>query len=217
MDRGRRRAVASQARDPGPHGGRPPADGIRLPCADLQRRALQSSASACRVARAMGFERRYRGAAAAARARGSLLSFAPGRDVRLRELGQPLQNAPARSRPARDQAAVLPPAAGRHCVRIRVESAPAARHPGHRSERGTGFFIPWLHSGAQIHLPRNLQVAGGAHPDVAGRQGEHRALLEPIDRDRRAQRRGHRCAARCAAARSGSRSTPCRMFRWVFS
>ena len=60
-----------------------------------------------------------------------------------------LQDPVAGPRPARDQAAVLPPAARRHRFRIRTEGAAAARSARYRSQRGTRLSVSWLHSCAE--------------------------------------------------------------------
>ncbi len=62
-----------------------------------------------------------------------------------------------------------------------------------RSQRRARFLVPRLHSRAQNHLPRHCEAAGRPHSDLAGGSHYHRALLESIDRHRRARGRRDAC------------------------
>src|SRR5271155_1441587 len=152
----------------------------------------------------MGFDRRYRGTVAVARDTGQLRPQSSGRYVRIGVLGHETEASAPRPRSARDQAALLPPLAGRHCLCVGTQGPYAVGPAGYRPERGTGLSIPWLYSRAENHLPRHREIAGWAYAHVAGRADQHRALLASIAGNRRAQRERYRARAGCPAAPADS-------------
>ena len=155
------------------------------------------------IARAMAFQRRHRGAAAPAGARGQR-GVAKGRSA-----CSPLRSGTARTRrsaagprPARHQAALLPATAGRHCLRVGAQGAPACS-ASRRSIRAP-FAIISFHG--YIPAPKTIyrgicEAARRSHAHLAGRPRAHRALLgarrprsSAAARTRRRMRSMHCCA-----------------------
>ena len=142
-------------------------------------------------------ERRHRGADPPLRAARRAVRGTAARHVRDRAVGFRAPTARARSRPLRDQAALLPGRRRRARVRLRAARAPARRDRPRRARR-----VPrvQLGPGAAHDLPRRQEAPARAPPGVGGRARSSSPATRGPHRSRR---------ARCAATRRPSSSRSC--------
>ena len=167
---------------------------------DLQLRGAEPRARArgARVSHPLG----HRDDRPRVRGMGCRLRRAAARDVRDRDLGCPEAAARPRTRPVRDQAALLPRPGRRAVLRLRARCAPERRA---RSRRTGGLPRDEHGAGATLDLPRDPQAPAGPRARLESRDGLDLALCAAwaAARARRRRRRARR-GVPGAAARFGA-------------
>ena len=146
--------------------------------------------------------RRHRGPAAPLRGARRPLRRASARHVRDRDLGRTPAAARARTRPLRNQAALLPRSRQRACLRLGA-ARPASRRD--RPRRAGGVPRVQLDPRTADDLPRDPQAPAGASADLGGRSLESSASPDR-HRSRSSARTRRRSSSKSCARACG---TPC--------